>query len=78
MDFFKSWRTNKAHSGLSSPKIWRCVSKFKGVINEFIAKNGSKTFSHAYSINHKWYGHEIFSENTLLLKMDRFEGFLHL
>ena len=26
MDFFQIWYTNKAHSSLYSPKIWRCYS----------------------------------------------------
>ena len=26
MDFFQIWYTNKVHSGLSSPKIWWCLS----------------------------------------------------
>ena len=35
-----------------------------------------QNFSRTYSIDHKWYGHEIFPENILLLKVDHFEGFL--
>ena len=41
MDFFQIWHTNKAHSDLSSPKIWQV--EFEGVMNDYITKNGPKT-----------------------------------
>ena len=48
-------------------------------MNDYITKNGSKNLAVVtYSINHQWYGYEIFPEIMLLLKVDHFEGCLNL
>ena len=48
---------------------------FEGIIHHNM-KNFFAIFCHAYQLDHQCYDAEIFSGTYMLLKVDRFEGFV--